>query len=83
MEVNAMDIKKAIEYAQVALKKVQEENKINNKQLTAKQLGEPMWLMYYLYDEEQNDLNLYISSHDIDIIEKKNINLGNRRFFKF
>ncbi|MDK2828361.1 MAG: hypothetical protein PWP67_1166 [Clostridium butyricum] len=37
----------------------------------------------YLYDEEQNDLNLYISSHDIDIIEKKNINLGNRRFFKF
>ena len=48
-----MDIKKAIEYAQVALKKVQEENKINNKQLTAKQLGETMWLMYYLYDEEQ------------------------------
>ena len=37
----------------------------------------------YLYDEEQNDLNLYISSHDIDTIEKKNINLGNRRFFKF
>ena len=37
-----MDIKKAIEYAQVALKKVQEENKINNKQLTAKQLGETM-----------------------------------------
>ena len=31
-----MDIKKAIEYAQVALKKVQEENKIQNKQLTAK-----------------------------------------------
>ena len=37
----------------------------------------------YLYDEEQNDLKLYISSHDIDTIEKKNINLGNRRFFKF
>ena len=37
-----MDIKKAIEYAQVALKKVQEENKIKNKQLTAKQLGETM-----------------------------------------
>ena len=33
--------------------KLQEENKINNKQLTAKQLGETMWLMYYLYDEEQ------------------------------
>lgn len=48
-----MDIKKAIEYAQVALKKVQEENKIHNKQLTAKQLGEAMWLMYYIYDDEQ------------------------------
>jgi len=48
-----MDIKKAVEYAQVSLKKVQEENKINNKQLTAKQLGETMWLMYYMYDDEQ------------------------------
>lgn len=48
-----MDIKKAVEYAQVSLKKVQEENKINNKQLTAKQLGETMWLMYYMYDYEQ------------------------------
>lgn len=48
-----MNIKKAVEYAQVSLKKVQEENKINNKQLTAKQLGETMWLMYYMYDDEQ------------------------------
>lgn len=48
-----MNIKKAIEYAQVALKKVQEENKKDNKQLTAKQLGETIWLMYYLYDENQ------------------------------
>ena len=48
-----MDIKKAVEYAQVSLKKVQEENKINTKQLTAKQLGETMWLMYYMYDDEQ------------------------------
>ena len=48
-----MDIKKAIEYAQVALKKVQEENKIQNKQLAAKQLGETMWLMYYIYDNGQ------------------------------
>lgn len=48
-----MNIKKAIEYAQVALKKAQEENKIGNKQLTAKQLGEVMWLMYYAYDDEQ------------------------------
>ncbi|MDU1007027.1 MAG: PAS domain-containing sensor histidine kinase [Clostridium butyricum] len=37
----------------------------------------------YLYDEEKNHLNLYISSHDEYSIEKKNINLGNRRFFKF
>lgn len=48
-----MDIKKAIEYAQVALKKVQEENKIKDRQLTAKQLGETMWLMYYMYDDEK------------------------------
>ena len=37
----------------------------------------------YLYDEEKNHLNLYISSHDEYSIEKKNINLGNKRFFKF
>ena len=43
-----MNIKKAIEYAQVALKKVQNENKV----VTAKQLGETMWLMYYLYDND-------------------------------
>ena len=48
-----MDIRKAIEYAQVALKKVQEENKIKNRQLTAKQLGETMWLMYYMYDDDK------------------------------
>lgn len=48
-----MDIKKAIEYAQVALKKVQEENKIKDRQLTVKQLGETMWLMYYMYDDEK------------------------------
>ena len=48
-----MDIKKAVEYAQVSLKKLQEENKINNKQLTAKQLGETMWRIYYMYDNEQ------------------------------
>lgn len=48
-----MDIKKAIEYAQVALKKIQEENKIKDRELTAKQLGETMWLMYYMYDDEK------------------------------
>ena len=35
-----MDIKKAIEYAQVSLKKVQEENAPQKRELTAKQLGE-------------------------------------------
>ena len=57
-----MDIKKAVEYAQVSLKKLQEENKINNKQLTAKQLGETMWRIYYMYDNEQ------IHSMDTEII---------------
>ena len=47
----SMNIKKAIQYAQVALKNAQEENK--NKQLTAKQLGETMWRMYYLYDDTE------------------------------
>lgn len=48
-----MDIKKAIEYAQVSFKKMQEENKILNKDPTAKQLGELMWLMYQMYDNKE------------------------------
>lgn len=48
-----MDIKKAIEYAQVSFKKMQEENKILNKDPTAKQLGEIMWLMYQMYDNRE------------------------------
>lgn len=45
-----MDIKKAIEYAQVALKLTMNENK---KEITAKQLSANMWLAYYMYDETQ------------------------------
>ncbi len=48
-----MNIKDAIAYAQVSLKQLQEENKITKKQLTAKQLGEVMWLSYYRLDESQ------------------------------
>lgn len=48
-----MNIKDAIAYAQVSLKQLQEENKKHNKQLTAKQLGEVMWLSYYRYDEKE------------------------------
>lgn len=48
-----MDIKKAIEYAQVSFKKMQNENKILNKDPTAKQLGEIMWLMYQMYDNRE------------------------------
>lgn len=48
-----MDIKKAIEYAQVSLKKMQEENKMFNKELTAKQLGEVMWVMYQMYNNRE------------------------------
>lgn len=48
-----MDIKKAIEYAQVALKKVQKENAIQKRELTAKQLGEYMWQMYQCYDFDE------------------------------
>lgn len=38
MEVDVVDIKKAIEYAQVSFKKLQEENITLNKKMTAKQL---------------------------------------------
>ena len=48
-----MDIKKAIEYAQVAFKKMHEDNQTLNKDPTAKQLGELMWLMYQMYDNKQ------------------------------
>lgn len=56
-----MDIKKAIEYAQVSLKRVQEENKIQKKELTAKQLGEMMWRMYQLYDNRE----IHLKAQDI------------------
>lgn len=56
-----MDIKKAIEYAQVAFKKMQEENHVLNKELTAKQLGELMWLMYQIYDNRQ----IHLKAEDI------------------
>lgn len=56
-----MDIKKAIEYAQVSFKKMQEENKILNKDSTAKQLGELMWLMYQMYDNKE----IHLRAQDI------------------
>lgn len=48
-----MDIKVAIEYAQVALKNVQKENEELDKKITAKQLGEMMWRVYQLYDTDE------------------------------
>lgn len=48
-----MDIKKAIEYAQVALKMTKDENKELNKEITAKQLEANMWLAFYMYNESQ------------------------------
>lgn len=56
-----MDIKKAIEYAQVALKKQQEENEVLNKPPTAKQLGEIMWLVYQMYDNRE----IHLKAQDI------------------
>ena len=56
-----MDIKKAIEYAQASFKKMQEENKILNKDPTAKQLGELMWLMYQMYDNKE----IHLKAQDI------------------
>lgn len=48
-----MDIKKAIEYAQVALKITKDENKRINKEITAKQLEANMWLAFYMYNDAQ------------------------------
>lgn len=56
-----MDIKKAIEYAQVSFKKMQDENKTLNKDPTAKQLGEIMWLMYQMYDNRE----IHLKAQDI------------------
>lgn len=56
-----MDIKKAIEYAQVSFKKMQEENETLGKLPTAKQLGEIMWLMYQLYDNRE----IHLKAQDI------------------
>lgn len=56
-----MDIKKGIEYAQVAFKKMQEENHVMNKEPTAKQLGEFMWLVYRMYDNRQ----IHLKSEEI------------------
>lgn len=64
-----MDIKKAIEYAQVSLKKLQEENKILKKELTAKQLGEIMWLMYQTYDNKQIHIKAQEIISDLELKE--------------
>lgn len=52
-----MEIKNAIDYAQLAIKKVCEENKDKTSPPTskelAKQVGQLMWLTYYNYNEKQ------------------------------
>lgn len=53
-----MDIKKVIKCAQVSFKKMQKEYKILNKDPTAKQLGELMWLMYQMYDNKEIHLKV-------------------------
>lgn len=63
-----MDIKKAIEYAQVSLRKLQEENKIQKKELTAKQLGEVMWLMYQVYDENEIHYKAKEIVNDLELV---------------
>ncbi len=63
-----MDIKKAIEYAQVSLRKLQEENKIQKKELTAKQLGEVMWLMYQVYDEHEIHYKAKEIVNDLELV---------------
>lgn len=63
-----MDIKKAIEYAQVSLRKLQEENKIQKKELTAKELGEVMWLMYQVYDENEIHYKAKEIVNDLELV---------------
>lgn len=63
-----MDIKKAIEYAQVALKMTIDENQKENKPLTAKQLSDNIWLAYYLYDEKQIHFKASEINHNLELI---------------
>ena len=48
-----MDFKTFVNYAVVAFNHLREENKIHSKKMTGKQLSETIWLMYYLYNEQQ------------------------------
>ncbi len=48
-----MDFKTFVNYAVVAFNHLREENKTHSKKMTAKQLAETIWLMYYLYNEQQ------------------------------
>lgn len=66
-EVDAMDIKKAIEYAQVSFKKMQEENRKLKKLPTAKQLGEIMWLTYQTYDNTEIHLKAQNIINDLEL----------------
>lgn len=62
-----MDIKKAIEYAQVALKMTLDENKVDNKQITAKQLSGNIWLSYFIYDEAQIHLKAQELNNELEL----------------
>ena len=48
-----MDIRKAIEYAQVSLQKMLVEGEVLDKRVAVKQLDEMMWMMYQKYDSRE------------------------------
>lgn len=64
-----MDIKKSIEYAQVALDRLIKKNKKTNRKITPLQLGETMWLCYYLYNDNE------INEKATEIINKLELNI--------
>ena len=48
-----MDFKTFVNYAVVAFNHLRKEKTSDSKKMTAKQLVETIWLMYYLYNEQQ------------------------------
>ena len=62
-----MNIKKSIEYGQVALFEMIKGLDIPNKRKILEQLGESMWLSYYLYDDTEITENVTRILKDLEL----------------
>ncbi len=62
-----MDIRKAIEYAQVSLQKMLTENEVLDKRVATKQLDEMMWMMYQRYDSREIHMKSQNIINDLEL----------------